>query len=396
VIDGLLAAEQDMRQMAEQAVQDLRGALRLAAYTFAGEAFEEAIRADQMAVEQWAADEWIAFFQKAAPVGQGWNDAKVLAKRLTEMTTERDALMSTVAEANSQLVLLREQLAASKAMQRAAIAEPAAGPPEAQAATQVERVIDDQPEARERPAGPNGQFTWPKVPNRTPARYAREIGSGNWQRKGMALGLIASGISLRVEAQTLLAWRCGTGDDAGSIKRLFVKLEKAGIFEGECVRVHRATTKFLWLSRLGQQVCEACRFDLRETDYQRLLRLHGGEIQKKHAAEAATFAYQARRRGFLVEVMPNVDGPAEPDAVIGKNGERVYVEVETGDNRDAKWRHQAELQGFAVVCTVTESQQEQLVAEIKGLGLPGRATNLETLMQDKEGTRNLWSEEWGA
>ena len=71
MINGLLEAEQDMRQMAEQAVQDLRGALRLAAYTFAGEAFEEAIRADQMAVEQWSADQWIAFFQKAAPVGQG-------------------------------------------------------------------------------------------------------------------------------------------------------------------------------------------------------------------------------------------------------------------------------------------------------------------------------------
>jgi hypothetical protein len=395
VINGLLEAEQDMRQMAEQAVQDLRGALRLAAYTFAGEAFEEAIRADQMAVEQWSADQWIAFFQKAAPVGQGWNDAKVLAKRLTETTAERDALLSTVAEAKGQLVLLEEQLAASKVMQKTAMAEPAARASETQTAA-VEQKTGNQPETKEQPAGPSGKFKWPDVPNRTPARYAREIGGGNWRRKGMALGLIASGISLRVEAQTLLAWRCGTGGDAGSIKRLFVKLEKAGILEGECVRVHKANTKFLWLSRLGQQVCEACRFNLRETDYQRLLRLHGGQAQKKHAAEAATFAYQARRRSFVVEVVPHVDGPAEPDVAISKNGERVYVEVETGHDREAKWRHQVELQGFVAMCSVTEGQQERVVAEIKKLELPGRATNLEALMQDKEGTGKLWLEEWGA
>ena len=120
VISGLLEAEQDLRQMAEQAVQDLCGALRLAAYTFAGEAFEEAIRVDQLAVEQWAADEWIAFFQKAAPVGQGWNDAKVLAKRLTEMTVERDALQGEVTSLRARGALLKEQLAASKVIQQSA------------------------------------------------------------------------------------------------------------------------------------------------------------------------------------------------------------------------------------------------------------------------------------
>lgn len=98
----------------------------------------------------------------------------------------------------------------------------------------------------------------------------------------------------------------------------------------------------------------------------------------------------------MAAVMPHVDGPAEPDAVIGKNGERVYVEVETGDNRDAKWRHQVELQGFVAVCTVTESQKDRLIAEIKGLGLPGRATCLETLMQDKKGVKGLWAEDWEA
>ena len=53
-----------------------------------------------------------------------------------------------------------------------------------------------------------------------------------------------------------------------------------------------------------------------------------------------------------------------------------------------------DLQGFVAVCSVTEIQQERIVAEIKELGLPGRATNLEALIQDKEGKRDLWLEEW--
>lgn len=385
VINGLLEAERDMRQMAEQAVQDLRGALRLAAYTFAGEAFEGEIRHDQMAVEQWSADQWIAFFQEAAPVGQGWNDAKVLSQRLTEMTAERDALQGKVATLGAKAALMAEQLEAIKTAQ-------------AQAPPPIEVARDRLPE--EGPLvgkGGGSSFQWPKVPARAPARYAREIGRGTWARIGTALGLIASGVSLRVEGQERLAQRFGKKPSDGAIKKVFVKLEEAGILEGECVRVHRSLTKFLWLSRLGQQISEACKFDLRETDFQRMLRLHGGANQKKHAAEVAAFAYHARRRRWNVEVMPQVEGEAKPDVVVFRGGNLIYVEVETSkNNRAAKWRNQTELQGFVAVCTVTRDQQERIVGEIKDLGLPGRATCLEALIQDKEGAKNLWAEAWSA
>jgi hypothetical protein len=80
---------------------------------------------------------------------------------------------------------------------------------------------------------------------------------------------------------------------------------------------------------------------------------------------------------------------------IANEGERpVYVVVETEGDREARWQHQVNLQGSVAVCGVTESQQRRMVARLKELGLPGRATNLEALMQDKKGTRNLWIEEW--
>jgi hypothetical protein len=290
------------------------------------------------------------------------------------MTSERDALLATLAEAKSRLMFLEERLRDGAASRDAAALR---------AAPYSSALV-----------GMGPKFRWPDVPARPPARYTRQIGSG-WRRKGMALGLIASGISLRIEAQRLLAWHEGCEEDSSSIRKVFERLEKAGLFEGECVRVHLANTKFLWLTRLGQKVGEACRFDLRETDYQRLLRLHDGENYKRHAAEAATFVYQARKRDFLVEVMPDIDGPAEPVVAISKEGERrVYVEIETGSDHGARWQRQVNLQGFVAVCGVTGSQQRHIVARLKEMGLPGRATNLEALMQDKKGARNLWLEEW--
>ena len=126
-----------------------------------------------------------------------------------------------------------------------------------------------------------------------------------------------------------------------------------------------------------------------------MLRLHGGERQKKHAATVATFAYQSRRRGFRVEVIPQVEGPAEPDAaVFDGDGKPVYVEVETGRRRDRKWQNMADLQGFVAVCAGNEAAQAALVEEIKSLGIPGRATCLDVLIQDKEGTGKLWAQEW--
>jgi hypothetical protein len=384
MIDSLLAAEQDLRQIAEQKARDLHGALRLAAYTFAGEAFEEVIQADQTAVEHWSAEEWIAFLQEAAPVGHGWNDAKVLGHRLTEVTAERDMLLTERARMRERLTLLEER-ARTMACQEPCPPRPIPVPPS--------ESVYESPSA-----SPSNtyRFRWPKVPARPPARYARELSGNSWPRKGMALALIASGISLRREAQVRMAQRFGTTVKAGSMRRYFERLEQKGLLEGEIVRIHLARTKFLWLSRKGQSVCEACGMDLRETDYQRVLRLHGGESQRQHAAEVATFAFQARRREVGVEVVPRVEGPAAPDAVIVVDGTRVYVEVEKRKGREgaAKWHNQVDLQGFVALCTVTEKQQERIVADIKGLGLPGRATCLEVLMQDKEPTGELWTEEW--
>ncbi|MBN1139354.1 MAG: hypothetical protein JXM73_22445, partial [Anaerolineae bacterium] len=133
-------------------------------------------------------------------------------------------------------------------------------------------------------------FRWPQVPDRPPAAYARYFGK-TWPREGLALALIASGISMRLEAAELVGRRFDVNGRAGSVRRMFERMAKRGLFDSEVVNVGTASAMLLWLTGLGREVCKAVKFPVRETDYERMLRLHGGQRQKEHAGAVVVFAY---------------------------------------------------------------------------------------------------------
>ncbi len=95
-------------------------------------------------------------------------------------------------------------------------------------------------------------------------------------------------------------------------------------------------------------------------------------------------------------MLPPVEGTrAQPDALVRKNGDKVYVEVELGEDKANKWRNMAELQGFVAICTATESKRGRLVSECKLDRLKGMATDIETLIQESGGIKGrLWLEQW--
>jgi hypothetical protein len=377
-IGDLLKAEQELRGLAEQNVRDLRAALQLAAYTFAGAPFEAQVRRDQAGVERWTADEWIAFFQGVTPISRGWADPAVLGERLRLISGERDRALAEVHRLQEELALRAELTAGTTA------ATPAtAGIPAPAAAAQTGGAT----------AAGNGRFRWPDVPSKPPARYARLFSAG-WLREGTVLGLVASGLSLRLEVAELLGRRFDVKGNSGSLKRVFERLVRAGLLENEVVRIGCLAAMFVWPSDLGREVCRACGFRVQETEYERLLRLHGGEQQKSHAAAVAVFAYHARRRGFRAEVLPTVEGRAEPDVLVAKGDETpVYVEVELGREKQPKWLHLYDLQGFVALCAQNVEGRAALSAEVRALGLHGRATDIETLIQEAD-RGNLWAEVW--
>jgi hypothetical protein len=363
-----------MRQLAEEEVRSLRGVLQQVAYTFAGQEYEQEIRGTPELLQRWTAGDWMAFFQRVAPVSQGWHDPQVVRERLHQVVAERDGLLAQVREQQDELAGLRALAVRST---------PAATPANKAAAA---------PSTPTRPG-----FCWPEIPEKPPAANARLF--SNWKRESLALALVASGLSFRVEAAELVGQFVGAKGRSGSIKRLFTdRLAKRGLIETEVVAIGTARAMLVWLTELGEEVCRAANIPVHENEYQRMLRLHGGEGQKEHGAATVVFAYHARKRGWQVEVLPEVEGKADPDAAAWREaGERVYVEVELGRGKTNKWKNLADLQGHVALCAINPEARAALVREVKQLRLPGRATDILSLVRQftEEGSdHDLWVERW--
>ena len=252
------------------------------------------------------------------------------------------------------------------------------------------------------------------VPSEPPARYAA-LFSGEDRPKARYRELIALAIlavagysseaSLRREVvrycrhhaspKDLKEGRVVKSPDAGSIKRLFKKLAENRLIERLVISIGQNRIVIIVLTELGRNVVREMNFDIVESEWERLMRLHGGERQQKHAAQVCLFTHYARKRGWTTQVCPEVQPPADPDVLIEKDGERIYVEVEAGsgtpERRMKKWRNQRNLQGFAAICAPNESIRKMLVREARSNTKQGMATDFMWLREDDHG---LWAETW--
>jgi len=218
-----------------------------------------------------------------------------------------------------------------------------------------------------------------------------------WERMQTAVQILAEGVCLQVEVEQRL------GIYGGSAKRLFDALVEEGFVEriffgsGQTkYAVLRLTDKgFVFAFELGSAV--------RKSEWDILAEHHNAEVHRQHAFAVLLFAFQARRRGWQVQVCPKVDNPlVEPDVLVEKDGERVYVEVEVLRNprkrRDGadntwvrKWYNQYHFQGRVAVCTLTPKRMQGIVRYLKPRWR-GMATELTTLA--KNPYSDLWLERW--
>jgi hypothetical protein len=229
-----------------------------------------------------------------------------------------------------------------------------------------------------------------------PPRYAALF--QNWDREGLALALLATtGWSLRYAVDEALAAQLEIGAGSGSIKRLFRRLEKVGLVGGQVYTVGDLRAAILWLTAQGKAVATAMGYAPVPSEWEILLQAHGGIQQANHAALCCVFAYQARRRGYQVQLCPPVAGPAQPDVLVANGQETLYVEVEAEsgepERRMRKWRNNADLQGCVALCANTERVRQRLVAEARLASPRGLATDVSALVRE-EGT-GLWVERWG-
>ena len=254
-------------------------------------------------------------------------------------------------------------------------------------------------------------------PFRFPEAYPRQYQAlfthqqeTKWRREVAAIAILAG---LGYSAETSLRWEIVqyvqqtpaaqgkqvlTNPDSGSIKRLIASLEENKLIERIPVNVGQSRIIILRLTELGRNVARAMGVPIVESEWERLMRLHGGERQQKHAAMVCLFTAYARRRGWRTEVCPEVEPPADPDVLIEKDDERIYVEVEAGsgtvERRMRKWRNQRNLQGFVAICAPNEKTRRELVQEARGNTKRGMATDLIWLRGKPREDNALWAETW--
>lgn len=94
------------------------------------------------------------------------------------------------------------------------------------------------------------------LPDRPPSQFVDRF--NNWQREGLTLALLATtGWSLRHAIAQELARRLNITANAGSLKRLFAQVEKAGLWRMQTIEVSQSRIVLVTLTELGKQVMQA-------------------------------------------------------------------------------------------------------------------------------------------
>lgn len=152
------------------------------------------------------------------------------------------------------------------------------------------------------------------------------------------------------------------------------------------------------LTDYGKSLARALGVEPVESDWEKIVRLHNGEVQTRHAALVLMAAYQARLRGWKAEVMPF--DPQEtpwfqPDLKLtDTEGWFYYCEAETHSRvKPKKWARMRQVNLIVPTPTV----RKWMTQRIKTMGIPGRATDLRTLAQQAKAgdLSHFWLEKWG-
>ncbi len=392
MLDDLLQAERSFRDLAERRARALTGVLTELAYRLAGEKLEQMRQLDPSAPNGWKPEDWRNFFLAVSltPQGEGWGKPNGNGHG-----AELAALQARIAALERELAQARALLAEQSPHQR--------------------KVDADNPLIPAKPTsnGKLANFVMPKIPKAWEHRWQvrtemskadREL---HLKRRGMVLKCLADGLSVQVEIGKHVGDTTGTQYRSGAIRRVFDALEESGLIVRQTLTLQvtgNLPTRLAVarLSEEGRQFCRAVGWPVVESEWEKLLRLHEGDVQEGHTLAILLFATVARLRGWTVEVLPEVQGKARPDLVITKDGQRLYVEVETGTrlhDANAKWRMNAELNGGRVALVARNVEERGvLVADCRHVAGHGCATDVETLIAGRlvevSADDPLWAEVW--
>jgi hypothetical protein len=399
LLDQLLSEERRLRSLAEAEVRAYRKTLTKLALRLAPAAFDARRRQDPTSFERFSPDDWQSFFESVQREEErpkkGWGSGQQ-ATGNEQRTEEHGHQQATSSEriADSQPPTANSPQLSAISLRQAMSNEQRTDSEQQAANSQRPVAVRQQPAASSQPPKADRSSLPPSPPSRYAALFA------NWEREGLALQILATtGWSLRYAVDEALATAVGIGSGSGSLKRLFARLEKLGLVTSQVYDLGGVRAAILLLSERGSQVAQGCGFTLVPSEWDILLAAHGGERQTKHAALCCAFAYQARKRGWTVELCPDVEGNAQPDMTLLRGEERIFVEVEAesgeAERRMRKWRNQSDLQGYVALCANNGGVRERLVLEARAASKHGVATDLTALIKGQDDGESMWVERWG-
>lgn len=182
-----------------------------------------------------------------------------------------------------------------------------------------------------------------------------------------------------------------------SVHRVLTSMQVEGLLDSRILRSALGSLRVFRLTERGKSLACALGAEPCENDWERLLRLHNGDKQEAHTALTLYAAYQARLRGWKAEVVPfdPIKTPwFQPDLKLTDLEGRVYYgEVETRSRaKPEKWAYRREV-NLIVAMPVT---RQWSVARLKEAGIPGRATDLQSLLRRAKAgdLAQFWLEKW--
>lgn len=225
------------------------------------------------------------------------------------------------------------------------------------------------------------------------------VNSHTWPRLAFVLHQIATtGLSVRHELAKHLAAHCELKLKSKPVRYTFQRLDELHLIEATTLMVVEGyRMAVLHLAHEGRTLCRYLGWEVVESEYERMIRLHSGDSQSRHTAGVLSMAYHARLRGWQVQVVPSIGHPSVfPDLLLEKDGEQMYVEVELRHGKLNKWRNLGKLQGYVALCAKTHESRETLMGECQQLGIPVIATDLLSLAQTHTlaNPGPLWLQNW--
>jgi hypothetical protein len=200
-----------------------------------------------------------------------------------------------------------------------------------------------------------------------------------------------------LDVQEALAQRWNRPAQSSSIRDFLPDLVRYDLAQTTVQRI--AGKQKIGLFRLterGRTLARLLGVEPIENGWDTLVHTHQGETQVTHAALLLYTDRLARERDWLTELTPDESHQKfYPDLWISTGEWSMYVEVESRwrarSHQWDKWRAALRAQGFAAIVARTIVVRARLVQGCRAAGVPGVATDLETLRLRRD---QWWLESW--